>query len=97
MYQQEHTELFASIRKGEGRNDGEWLAKSTLTAIMGREAAYCGAEVNWDTILNSSFKYGPDLLYTDAGKMTFGDFRVLRPPMPGMWNIFKNPPQTPTA
>ena len=32
-----------------------------------------------------------------AGKMTFGDFRVLQPPMPGMFNIFKNPPQAPTV
>jgi myo-inositol 2-dehydrogenase/D-chiro-inositol 1-dehydrogenase len=96
-YMQEHVDLINAIVKNTPLNETQNVTHSGLTAIMGREAAYCGAAVDWDTILNSSFQYGPELLYTDAGKMTFGDFRVLRPPMPGMWNIFKNPPQTPTA
>ena len=60
MYQQEHTELFASIRKGEGRNDGEWLAKSTLTAIMGRMAAYTGQEVTWEQAINAQHNLLPE-------------------------------------
>jgi len=69
------------------------VTDSTLTAIMGREAAYSGAWVDWDAILNSSFKYGPDLLYTDAAKLEWGAFRTLKPPMPNEHNIFANPPK----
>src|SRR5690606_35218892 len=36
MYQVEHDELFASIRTGKPINNGEYMAKSTLLAIMGR-------------------------------------------------------------
>src|SRR5262249_26454801 len=36
MYQVEHDELFAGIRKNEPINNGEYMAKSTLMAIMGR-------------------------------------------------------------
>ena len=34
MYQTEHNELFESIRKGEAKNDGEWMAHSTMLAIL---------------------------------------------------------------
>ena len=53
MYQVEHNELFASIRKGQPLNDGEWMAQSTMTAIMGRMAAYTGQEITWEQALNS--------------------------------------------
>ncbi len=53
MYQLEHNELFASIRSGNLINDGDWMAKSTLMAIMGRMACYTGKEVTWDAALNS--------------------------------------------
>ena len=42
LYQTEHDELFASIRNGKPINNGEYMAKSTLLAIMGRMAAYTG-------------------------------------------------------
>jgi myo-inositol 2-dehydrogenase/D-chiro-inositol 1-dehydrogenase len=96
-YMQEHVDLINAIVKNTPLNETQNVTNSTLTAIMGREAAYGGAAVDWDTILNSNFKYGPDLLYTDAAKMTWGDFRVLQPPMPGAHNIFKTPPQVPTV
>jgi hypothetical protein len=51
---QEHVDLVDSIR-GDGRyiNDGMLVAESTMTAIMGREAAYSGLEITWDMIMNS--------------------------------------------
>ena len=42
MYQTEHDELFASIRSGRPINNGDYMAASTLLAIMGRMAAYTG-------------------------------------------------------
>ena len=53
LYQTEHDELFASIRKGEPLNNGEYMAKSTLLAIMGRMAAYTGEAITWEMALNS--------------------------------------------
>ena len=53
MYQTEHDELFASIRSGKPINNGEYMAKSTLLAIMGRMAAYTGQEITWEMALNS--------------------------------------------
>lgn len=96
-YMQEHVDLLNAIIKNTPLNETENVTNSTLTAIMGREAAFSGAGVDWDTILNSSFKYGPELVYTDTAKLTWGDFRVLVPPMPGSYNIFRSPPQVPTV
>ena len=62
MYQNEHNELFASIRSGKLINDGEWMAHSTLMAIMGRIAAYTGQEITWEQAMNSQEKYVPDQL-----------------------------------
>jgi myo-inositol 2-dehydrogenase / D-chiro-inositol 1-dehydrogenase len=59
LYQQEHDDLFASIRKGQPINNGEYMAKSTLLAIMGRMAAYTGKEITWDMALNSKEVLGP--------------------------------------
>src|SRR5262245_47607042 len=47
MYQTEHDELFASIRSGRSINNGEYMAWSTLLAIMGRMAAYTGQLITW--------------------------------------------------
>jgi hypothetical protein len=54
MYQNEHNEFFASIRKGEPINDGIRMAHSTLTGIMGRMAAYTGQEITWEQAMNST-------------------------------------------
>jgi predicted dehydrogenase len=53
MYQAEHEELFASIRTGKPINNGEYMANSTLLAIMGRMAAYTGQLVTWDMAMKS--------------------------------------------
>lgn len=53
MYQVEHNELFESIRRGQPINDGQWMAQSTLIALMGRMAAYTGQSVTWEQALNS--------------------------------------------
>ena len=90
-YVQEHMDLINAIVKDTELNEAKQVTDSTLTAIMGREAAYSGAGVEWDAMLNSSFTYAPKLLYTDASKLSYGDFRVLQPPMPSRHNILKDP------
>jgi len=66
MYQNEHDELFRAIRSGRLINDGEFMSRSTLIAIMGRMATYTGQEITWEMALNSKedlfpkeLKFGP--------------------------------------
>jgi predicted dehydrogenase len=59
MYQTEHDELFASIRSGRPINNGEYMAWSTLLAIMGRMAAYTGQLITWEMALNSKEDLSP--------------------------------------
>lgn len=53
MYKLEHDALFAAIRKGKHINDAEKMARSTLAGLMGRMAAYTGAAVTWEQVMNS--------------------------------------------
>jgi predicted dehydrogenase len=53
-YVQEHVRLVDSIRGDSPYvNDGITVAESTMTCIMGREAAYSGKEITWDMIMAS--------------------------------------------
>jgi len=58
-YVQEHVDLVTAIRTNQPLNETEDLALSTLTAIMGREAAYTGQLLTWDQISKSSMRMGP--------------------------------------
>ena len=59
MYQTEHNELFAAIRSGNPINNGDYMCKSTLMAIMGRMACYTGQVVTWEQMLNSREDLSP--------------------------------------
>ena len=59
-YHQEHQDLIASIRAGKPLNVAKDVAETTLTGIMGREAAYSGQTIEWDDALNSKMRLGPD-------------------------------------
>ena len=59
MYQTEHDELFASIRAGKPINNGEYMAKSTLLAIMGRMAATPARRSPGSMALNSKEDLSP--------------------------------------
>ncbi len=52
--QQQQHDLFAALRTGHVPNEADYAAKSTLTAIMGRMAAYTGQTVSWEQALNSN-------------------------------------------
>jgi predicted dehydrogenase len=65
-YVQEHIDLIASIRTGAGLNEAQRIAESTLTAIMGREAAYTGRAITWDEMMQSDMVLGPAEINWDA-------------------------------
>jgi myo-inositol 2-dehydrogenase / D-chiro-inositol 1-dehydrogenase len=66
MYQREHNELFAGIRSGNPVFDGEWMAKSSLMAIMGRMACYTGRVIEWRQALESRQDLMPARLEMNA-------------------------------
>jgi len=75
-YTQEHIDLFASIRNRRAVNEARRVAESTLTAIMGRMAAYTGQEITWDQALNSKLDLSP-------ARYDFGPNPVAPTPTPG--------------
>ena len=58
-YQVEHDVLFKAIRSGSPVNNGDYMARSTMTTIMGQISCYTGKEVKWDQINKSDFYYPP--------------------------------------
>jgi predicted dehydrogenase len=58
-YQVEHDVLFASIRSGKSINQGDYVARSTMIAIMGRMADYTGQRVTWERAFNSKEDLSP--------------------------------------
>jgi len=80
MHTTEHDELIHSIRIGEPINEAKQVAESTLTAFMGREAAYSGKEITWEMVMNSKQDFTLD-------KYEFGDLPVAPVPMPGKYNF----------
>jgi predicted dehydrogenase len=77
MYQREHDALIASIRAGKPINNGDYMCKSTLMAIMGRMATYTGQEITWEQALNSK----EDLM---PAKLEFGSLDVPPVARPGI-------------
>lgn len=53
-YKQEHKDLIDSIRAGKPIVELEETSKSSLTAVLGRVAAYTGKRVTWDFLTNES-------------------------------------------
>lgn len=80
MYQQEHDELFAAIRKGKPINQGLEVANSSMIAILGRMAAYTGKKITWEEALNSTEHLGPDITAYAMGQT----LAVSPVPLPGV-------------
>jgi len=80
MYLLEHVALMKAIRDGKPINNGGYMCKSTLMAIMGREAAYSGQVITWDAAMASNQKLGPD-------RPDWGDAPAVEIPMPGQYKF----------
>jgi len=65
-YVQEHADLIASVRAGKPLNELKNVTESTLTAILGRMAAYTGKAVTWEQALHSEENLMPSKLDWDA-------------------------------
>lgn len=83
-YQQEHDELFASIRRGRVISDTENGAKATMSAIMGRMATYTGQVIEWDEAMKSKEVLVPDDVSWDNNPPVMPDEHGNYPvPVPG--------------
>ena len=73
MYQLEHNELFKAIRTGNTINNGDYMAKSTMLGILGREVCYTGRRITWEDMLNSDVALVPEGYGNDANPPTLPD------------------------
>lgn len=76
MYEVEHKEMFEAIRAGNPINNGVYMARSTMMAIMGRMACYTGQRIESEKALNSGEDLRPE-------KYEFGDIKIPTVAMPG--------------
>ena len=59
-YQVEHDVLADAIRNDKPHNETEYAAISTMTAILGRMAAYSGQVISWDDAMKSNASLTPE-------------------------------------
>lgn len=79
-YLLEHVDLQASIRAGQPLNELKQVAESTLSAIMGREAAYTGQSLTWDEVMSADQDLMPP-------NLAFGPLEVPPVPIPGVTTL----------
>jgi myo-inositol 2-dehydrogenase/D-chiro-inositol 1-dehydrogenase len=79
-YVQEHGDFIASIRAGKPLNELKQVTESSLTAVLGREAAYTGKSITWDEILNAKQSLMPQ-------KLEWGPMPMPPVPMPGQTTL----------
>lgn len=74
-YVQTHVDLISSVRDKKPLDESRSVAESTLTAILGREAAYTGQELTWDAVLNADM----DLFPADLNSGEMPAFEIHKP------------------
>lgn len=77
----QYKDMIDSIRTGKAINEGEQIAESTMTAIMGRMSAYTGKSIAWDWALNES------ILDLSPEKMEFGNLTRNPVAIPGITEL----------
>jgi len=60
MTQLEHDAMYAALRAGRTINNGDYMAKSTLMAIIARMSAYTGKTITWEQAMNSVEDLSPN-------------------------------------
>jgi len=66
MHQLEHDAMYRALRAGQTINNGEYMAKSTMMAIIARMSAYTGQTLTWEQALNSELELKPGRYAWDA-------------------------------
>jgi predicted dehydrogenase len=79
-YQLEHDDFLKAIREDTPYDESDYGAKSTMTAIMGRMAAYSGKIVEWDAAMQSTLTLAPEI-------KSFADPAPIQPGPVGLYPI----------
>jgi len=90
-HQQEQHDLIEAMMAGEVYNEGEYGAKSTFAAILGREACYSGKIIKWDELLEKGKDLAPGIdHYTldSVPPVTPGEDGKYPVPVPGEYDPF---------
>ncbi len=58
-HQLEHDAFFTALREGRIINNGNYMAQSTMMAILARMTAYTGQTLSWDQGMNSKLDLSP--------------------------------------
>ena len=92
-HQWEHDLHVKTIRGDTARNDGYFASMSSMTAILGREAAYSGKVVKWDELVEKGCPYHPDGEITSFDQVApvqpdADGFYESSVPVPGVHNPF---------
>jgi len=84
----EHVALFSSIREGRPINNGLYMARSSLLALMCTWCSYTGQEITWQQALNSNYEIRVPRMAFDAAPPTHpgpnGQYPI---PMPGVTRL----------
>jgi hypothetical protein len=78
---EEYRDALNSIKNSEAINEGERIAQSTMTAILGRMAAYSGRSLKWDWAMNAS------KLDLTPKNWKFGDYPLAEVAVPGVTKL----------
>ncbi|GAB5562848.1 MAG: Gfo/Idh/MocA family oxidoreductase [Synoicihabitans sp.] len=78
---QQYKETLDSIRNSRAINEGKQIAETTMTAILGRQAAYSGRAVSWGWAMNAS----QETLTPPVWE--WGDLPLKPPAVPGRYKL----------
>lgn len=90
-HQQEQHDLIEALMRGEIYNEGEYGAKSTFCAILGREACYSGKVIRWDELMEKGHDIcGPidDYTLESVPPVVPGEDGKYPVPVPGVYDPF---------
>ncbi len=65
-HQIEQDAFLAALRSGQVINNGDYMAKSTMMAIMSRMSAYTGESLTWEQVIHSKEDLSPENYSWDA-------------------------------
>ena len=66
MHQLEHDAMYRALRAGKTINNGQYMAKSTMMAIIARMSAYTGKTLTWEQAMSSEETLSPKSYTWDA-------------------------------
>jgi hypothetical protein len=88
MYDAEHQVLFAAIRSGTPVNNGLYMVRSTMVAVLGQMVCYTGQQMTYEEAWASKYKAGPDQISWDMPPPVKPDAKGTYPvPVPGITKL----------